>query len=277
MLVRSLLALLLGIASAAASACTIFVVARGAQVLVGANEDYGDEPKFRNHYVRFVPGNSATKKLGFVAFGYSSMPLADQAAMNEAGLFYDYNALPKLLTPRSGKPKGNQSKIYEMLTTCHTVKEAVAFIEQFDLEYFSEGQMVLADATGDSAIVERHTTTWRSLNFDFQIGTNFRTSSTPKTEIVCWRYAECQRTLSARSTVTIESLRALLERTMPKPGQGVTWYSMVCDLKSRQVNLFRKGDFSAVVRLDLNRELQTPQYVDMEDLFNRKAKPYSRS
>lgn len=277
MVARILLALSVGIASSIAPACTIFVVARGAQVLVGANEDYGDEPNFRKHYVRCVPGNPAKKRLGFIAFGYSSMPLADQAAMNEAGLFYDYNALPKLLTPRQGKPKASQSKVYEMLTTCRTVKEAVTFIEQFDLEFFSEGQMVLADATGASAIVERHATTWRSPNLDFQIGTNFRTSTTPTAEISCWRYKECVTSLTRNAPASSELVRSLLERTMPKPGQGVTWYSIVGDLRHARLALFHKGNFKQVAILDVAKDTVTGSYSDMGELIALRVVPYMPS
>lgn len=272
------LCVLVGLAAACASAwpCTIFVVARNGLVFAGANEDYTLGERFEKHWVRFVPAKEKGQ-LGYVGFGYNFSPIVDQAAVNEAGLFYDYNALAKLDRPNEGKPKGGILHLQKMIATCRTVKEAVAYLRQYDFPFMSAAQMVLGDATGASAILERHTVTWRTPGADFQIGTNFRTSATPKTEITCGRYKACDASLSRAQAVSVESVRAILERTAAKGGGALSWYTTLCDLKSGIVHLFRKADFKSVATLDVKAELKKgARTVDMDDLMKASAKPYRR-
>lgn len=244
-------------------------------MLAGANEDYAIGPPNDKHWVRFVPA-PAKDKLGYVGFGYHFSPIFEQAAMNEAGLFYDYNALARLETPNTGKPTGGLLQLRTMITSCHTVEQAVAYLTQFDFPAFSTGQMVIGDATGASAILERHTVTRRPATTDFQIGTNFRTSTTPKTEITCWRYKTCEAGLLKRDPVTVESVRALLAASMPPKGGGsISWYTTVADLKAGIVHLFRKGDFSRVAHLRLKEELAKPaRTLDMDDLMATRGVAY---
>ncbi len=264
------LAILSGIVLAmASSACTIFIVSRGGQVFAAGNEDEDNVEKNSKHYVRFVPANKVGAKLGYVSFGYKRNPFSDESAMNEAGLFYDFNALDKLDVARPGKPKGKFNAINEMLTSCRTVDEAVKFLEKVDLPFLSSAQMVLGDASGASAIVERHTTTWRSKGSDFQIGTNFRTSVTPLEKITCNRFKACNLELEMNRPVGISSVEDLLNTTKALPKSGTqTWYSLVCDLKLRQVNLYRKGDFLHKSSFLLSEELRKgARKLDMDEFI----------
>ncbi len=80
-------------------------------VIAGANEDQSAAGKYAGHWVRFFPAEERGE-LGYVSFGYDFSPLVDQAAMNEAGLFYDYNALPAhdgVGTHHRGLPSGLRS------------------------------------------------------------------------------------------------------------------------------------------------------------------------
>lgn len=245
--------------------CTIMVVARGGNVFAAANEDDDNRPDRSSHYIRFVPGNKETATLGYVAFGYKNNPFSDESAMNEAGLFYDFDALEKLDKPREGRPNGKFNAINEMLTKCRTVKQAVEFIEAIDLPFMSSAQLVLGDASGASAIVERHATTWRQPKVDFQIGTNFRTSTTPLEAITCERFKQCSLELNKRSRVSAGSLTEILRRTSAD-GSGIakTWYSMVCDLKRRRVTLYYQGDFAKGATFDLLAELKVgPKKLDL--------------
>lgn len=249
----------------AAFPCTIMIVSRGGNVFAAANEDEDNRPDKSSHYIRFVPANREKSALGYVAFGYKSNPFSDESAMNEAGLFYDFNALDKLDKPREGRPKGKFNAVNEMLTQCRTVKQAVEFLESVDLPYMSSAQMVLGDASGTSAIVERQATTWRKRKVDFQIGTNFRTSTTPPEAITCDRFKLCSVELSKRSRVSKSSLAELLRRTSADGTRtSKTWYSMVCDLKRLKVTLYYQGDFARGATFDLLSEIKSgPRKLDM--------------
>jgi hypothetical protein len=251
--------------------CTIFVVARNGVVLAGANEDMKDAPPWDRHWVA-LHGRS-DGRLGFVTFGYNSHPLVPQAGLNEAGLFFDFNALPAKQVVSTGKPSGGLDHITVMMRTCRTVAEALELLTQYDFTVLSAAQMVLGDASGVSAIFEPGAVTSRG-TADYQIGTNFRTSDTPKDKITCWRYKACDAALGEKKPVSMESVRALLEQTMPRTGSSRTWYSTVCDLKARRILLFRKGDFSRAVSLRLDRELsEGDRRLDMDELMQQ-AQPY---
>lgn len=260
-----------------ASPCTIFIDARGGMVIAGANEDYSNEEMYAGHWVRFFPAEKEGE-LGYVSFGYDIYPLFDQAAMNEAGLFYDYNALSAHDGINVGAKSATMLKVTEMLKTCKTVDEALEFLDKYDFASMAKAQMVIGDATGASAIIERHTVTKRAPEKDFQIGTNFRTSTTPKEEITCWRYKLCNKGLAKDEPASIESVRGLLEESMPKGPGAISWYTTVCDLKAAKIHLFRKGDFSMAVVIDLKEELKKgKRNLDMDELMESAAKPYLRN
>ncbi len=248
--------------TAGASACTIIFAFRGGSVFAAGNEDEVIRPQLASHYVRFEPANKEKGTLG-----YKNNPFSDESAMNEAGLFYDFNALEPLQTPREGKPKGSFSTINQMLVKCKTVAEAVSFLESVDLPQISGAQLLIGDATGASAIVERHATTWRAKNQDFQIGTNFRTSTTPESKITCERFKLCNATLSAKQSVSLIDMAAMLRKTAAAAHGIRTWYSLVCDLKKGDVYLSVKGDFSKTIKLNLQTELKMgSRRLDMEEL-----------
>lgn len=264
----------LGLACAtyAAQACTIFLVARGGQVLMGANEDMVNESPYDKHWISFQ-ARSDKHKLGYAAFGYNAVPFVAQAGMNESGLFLDYNALPKLDRGPKGKPQASALLGEKILGECSTVDEALALIKQYDWVGLSAGQMVIGDATGASAIVERDAITRRKAELDFQIGTNFRTSETPEAKIDCWRYRACEKDLKVKGPVTTDFIRSLLAKTSPyesTKGKTISWYSQVCDLRAKKMWLYRKGDFSRSTLIDLRAELaKGSRRVDMDEFIAR--------
>ena len=117
--------------------------------------------------------------------------------------------------------------------------------------------------------------TRRDTGTDYQIGTNFRTSTTPKNKITSRRYKICNKALSKAEPVSIESVRGLLEDSMQK-GRVVSWYTNVYDLKAARLLLFRDGDFSRAVVIDLKKELEKgKRELDMQELVESAAEPYS--
>ena len=221
-----------------------------------------------------MPANKEKKTLGFVAFGYANNPFSDESAMNEAGLFYDFDALDSKDVPREGKPKGKFSAVLEMLTTCLTVKQAVAYLESVDLPNMSSAQMVLGDASGASAIVDRSATTWRARGKDYQIGTNFRVSDTAPEKITCERYKLCDSRLTLKKRVNIKTIEELLAGTKAADTSGSkTWYSVICDLKRKKVNLYLQGDFSHAATFSLKDELKKgARKLDMAEFAASLAK-----
>ncbi len=243
---------------------------------MGANEDMSNASPYDKHWVQYHP--KAEKNVyGYLTFGYAEIAFVPQAGMNDAGLFYDYNALPKLDEGPKGKKQAGIDLGERMLGSCSTVAEAVKMIQLYDWVALSAGQMVIGDATGASAIIERNAITYRGQP-DFQVGTNFRTSTTAKSQITCWRYKKCEEALGANKPVSVESVRSLLQETMPfasTSGKAISWYSQVCDLKAKKMYLFRKGDFSKVVELDIPKEAaKGARRIDMDELMSKEGIAY---
>lgn len=253
-------------------ACTIIITARAGNVFAAGNEDDDNKQHLASHYIRFAPANKEKRTLGFVAFGYKNNPFSDESAMNEAGLFYDFDALDPLDKPRKDKPTGKFNAVNEMLISCRTVAEAVKYLESVDLPQMSSAQLVIGDATGASAIVERHTTTWRAKARDYQIGTNFRTSTTPENAVTCDRYLLCNTFLAAKKRISISNIASLLKQTSTSNSQTKTWYSVICDLKKKDIYLNVQSDFAKTIRFNLATELKKgPQRLDMEDFVAKSS------
>ena len=251
-------------------ACTIMLIAKNGKVLAGANEDDDNVAELANHYVRFSPPKPGA--LGYVSFGYARNPLSDESAMNEAGLFYDFAVTDEQLVTRLGLPKSNFATINSMLTKCKTVDEALAFLERFDLVNLRTVQMLIGDATGASAIIERATTTRRTARNEFQIATNVQCSSLVSGKSICPRLLSCTTQLSELRQPTTPKIADVLRSVAADGTSGSkTWYSVVCDLKTRKVDLYRKGNFRKSFRFDLQQELKRgARTVDMDEFIANK-------
>jgi hypothetical protein len=104
---------------------------------------------------------------------------------------------------------------------------------------------------------------------DFQIATNFRTSLVPTDQISCERYKLCDFQLGAKNTVTPKSIAEILGGVNADSASKYrTWYSLVCDLKLRQVSLFRKGAFNKPFQFSLLNELEKgARKFDMDEFM----------
>jgi hypothetical protein len=116
--------------------------------------------------------------------------------------------------------------------------------------------------------------TLRGKGRDFQIGTNFRTSTTPVDKITCDRYLTCESLLTERKKVTSNALVEILDRTKAKQESGsTTWYSVLVELKKKRVGLYRKGNFSKMTNFDLIKELtKGPRRLDMDEFIAESIK-----
>jgi hypothetical protein len=261
---RAILFALVAAVSAQATACTIFVCAKDGRVLAGNNEDYyaGNSKTWLN----FQP--KGERRFGCVGWGYEFSPFP-QGGMNEAGLFYDGNALPdKTETPAKGKAVDGQALVdlmYRMLHECRTIQEAALLLRQYDITALAPAQLVIGDATGNSLIIERTALTWG--NRSLQVGTNFRTSTTPAEKITCDRHRAVTRIMGADKPLTVDLAASALQATHQSGNKVQTYYSTICDLKAAKFWLYVRGNFAKSYEFDLKRELAKGEHkVDMADL-----------
>lgn len=251
---RLFLLLLLVAAALPAVACSIFTATSGDQVLVGANEG-GDDPFGK---IWTMPRREG--RFGAIYFGLSF--LDKQAGMNEHGLFFDYAALDPVI--EDFNPYGTYIYIEEIMETCRTVEEALAFLEEHGYA-INTAQMLLADASGNSAIVTPTKIIRREGSY--QIATNFNVCS-PEKKSGCQRFQRIETGLSAASEISVGLFKNLLH-SVHVEGANTTLYSKVFDLKSKTIHLYNFHDFSQNVVINLDEVLEEGfQMHEVYDLFD---------
>lgn len=255
--------------------CTIFAIRQGDKVFFGNNEDWSDpktiywvEPQREGRY-------------GSVYFGFNRYN--PQGGINEKGLAFDFNALPKSpmkshreLPPRPG-PLANL-----MMQEAATVEEAIAFLRRYDWGGALAWQMLLADATGDAVVVSAGPEgelafTRKSPGDGFLVSTNFNRAN-PENRLgsyPCPRYEKATEMLGrirSESDLTVEALRSVVDAVHVQ-GPGInTLYSNIMDLRRGIIYLYYRHQYGEVVTLDVVKEIaRMPKPTRLRDLFSRET------
>ena len=227
-------------------ACTIIKITKNGVTLIGNNED-GTDP---TTYLWFIPPSNG--KYGRVYFTLSDK--WPQGGMNDQGLFYDGTAGPiKEILKSADKPVYNGNLSEKMLEECATVDEAVSLFSRFNLRYFFNGQMMLADRFGNSAIIEGDTIIYASN--DYQIATNFYQSNPSMGGYPCYRYDVAETLIKNMSALSMRLVQNILQ-AVHLEGYSFTQYSEVYDLNKRVIHYYKDSDFSRYIAIDLEKELK---------------------
>ena len=233
-------------------ACTIFVLTDRNRTLFANNEDWSN-PRTR---VWFIP--AIEKHFGAVYVGFDD---GAQGGMNTEGLAWDWVAgFDDVWQPDPGLTNvwGNSSQ--QMLETCATVEEAIAFYRSHREMSFRRARILVADRTGASVIIGAK---------DGKL--------LVETANQCRGFGYGNETLdkmlakSAEPTVGngFKILRACMQK-----GEYATKYSNVFDLKSGDIFLrsFSDGSGTHEVKLTLAAELKKgAHYYDMAQIREQLA------
>ncbi len=241
-------------------ACTIFTKVQGGKVLVGNNEDY----LYRVNSSMTV--KAADKdSYGVVLFSNSTYV---QGGMNEKGLFYDGAACPSTNVPYS---KGMQTLGMnfgeEVLSKCSNVDEAVVFLKKYNIPKSFGDHLLLADATGKSAIVEWVQGEMRIIpkEKDYQVVTNFFISNPELGGYPCNRYETAEAMLKGFDNISLANFKDVLSKVKQDWGDGGTKYSNIYDLSNKLVYVFNKADFNRVASINLAEELVKLKHGEKEN------------
>lgn len=241
-----------------ALACTGLVLQDGERVLVGNNEDWFN-PRTKIWFVQPVNG-----RYGSVFFGFDNF--WPQGGMNQKGLFFDAFALkPKTVAEAETKPRYKGNLIKEVMATCATVENALEMIDRYSLYFMTRFQLFIADAAGDSAIIEANAVIRKK--GDYQVVTNFRQSETDPNEISCPRYRIARDMLADCGEDKMHCVKKILAATHQE-GTSCTLYSNIYNLNARRVYVYHFHNFQNEVVIDLEKELERqPGVIDLPDLF----------
>jgi hypothetical protein len=255
--------------------CTIFAVRRGEKVFFGNNEDWTD-PKTIYWVEPSAQGQYGSVYLGFNRYN-------PQGGINEKGLAFDFNALPKSPMKSHGElPRRPGPLINMIMQQAATVEEAMAILRRYDWGGAVAWQMLLADATGDAVVVSagpegEMAFTRKSSGDGLLVSTNFNRAN-PDNRLgsyPCPRYEKAVEMLGriqSESDLTVEALRAIVDAVHVE-GAGVnTVYSNVMDLRRGAIYLYYGHQYGEVVILDVAKEIaKGSKFTPLRDLFSRET------
>ncbi len=240
-----------------ANACTIFTICHGDVVLFGNNEDYTN-PK--THYW-VIPAEEG--KYGGVYFGFDDF--IPQGGVNEKGLSYDINALPKApFNLHPDLPKPDDWIVRVIMKKFGTVEEAIRMAKSYNWGDSLKWQIHLADAGGDAVVISAGPDgelafSRKPAGDAYLVSTNFNLANRKNTySYPCQRYNTATRMLDALDSSqkpTVDYCRSILDAVHVEGPSSNTLYSNVIDLKNGVIYLYHWHQWDEVVTLDIAEQL----------------------
>ena len=246
-----------------ASGCSIFTLAKGDQVYFGGNDDYINP----DSYYWVDPGGDG--KYGAIWIG---TPDNVQQGVNEVGLAYDANGLPRVdVNPhpeRKPVAGGYTSYPIQILQENATVAEVIDWVKTHQWHAYMHDQMHFADAGGDAVIISAGRDgeiafTRKPQGDGFLVSTNFNVAN-PSNAVSypCWRYdtaTEALGRLVARpGELRVEDVAAVLDAVHQESGTGWTILTLLADLPNGKVYLYYFYQYDRPLVLDVSEQLSNP-------------------
>jgi hypothetical protein len=261
------------------TACTIFTASNGETVMFGGNEDQTPNSSF------LVVDNSGTYGVVYFATPWKKMPLVMQMGINDMGLCYDANWIPKeKLNPHPERKSQNEWAVTKLMREASTVKEVLSKFFTYNWGDSIDYQIHFADKSGDAAVIHpgangELTYTRKSKGNGYLISTNFNLA---KLDNDNWssnyssdRYKTADKMLSkigAQYDLTIEYMASVLNATHQN-SDAQTLYSVVYDLQNLRISLYYDRQFDSPYILDVKKELGKTSYrrkVSLKDLISNR-------
>lgn len=268
--------------------CTIFSASVGNKVLFGNNEDYY-KPK------TYLWTEPATKdNYGCIYLGFKNY--SHQGGINEKGLCFDANALPKsTLNPHAELPA---PPVYEVpydnyaiwapvliLRKASTVEEVIEIASKYQRKnwYPTSGkiayQLNFADAKGDAVVISvdkdgELAFTRKNKDENYLISTNYnKVNPENALEYPCWRYNKAEemlRNINNENDLSVEYFKSILDSVHVEGIFDNTLYSNIFDLRNGIIYLYHWHQFDEVVVLKVDEELAKERFnVRIRDLFSK--------
>ncbi len=221
--------------------CSIFSCRTEAGTFFCGNEDWtATDPAFMT-----VPPRDGA--YGYVAFGWASyLPDYVQAGINSEGLCFDWAVVPpqRFVSTPGKKPLPLDATV-EILKTCATVAEALAFIEKNDFPNLANEHLFLADRKGSSCVVEYVRGQVRIVKGSaYLAATNFHLTDTSLGWYPCERYERITAGLSGETGKLVPADLVRLLDAAHQEGAYPTIYSYVFDLSRMKLTVFFRHDYT---------------------------------
>jgi hypothetical protein len=233
-------------------ACTIFSGKDNkGQVWAGNNEDL----YFTfNSYLNLVAPTDST--FGYSWFTFFSLDGAVQGGVNEAGLFFDGNAVkPSMVKDYDKKiefPGGSRQLFHHVLKKCKTVEEVFTIFRKFRLRGLEAAQIHLADKYGNFGIIVADSM-WITKS-NHQVSTNYNLCHPDKDGITCWRFPIAEGILSAKEP-GLESFREICDSTCRRTKYS-TVYSNIHNLTTGDIWFYYGMNYTKAYKTNIKELLK---------------------
>jgi len=248
----------------APSGCSVFTISKGDQVFFGGNDDY----ILPDSYYWVDPGSA--NQYGVIWIG---KPDNVQQGVNEKGLAYDANGLPRIeVNPHSERERvGGDYSNYpiRIMHECATVEEVIEWVNSHQRHPYMHDQLQFADATGDAVIISAGKDgeivfTRKPAGDGYLVSTNFNVAN-PSNGFgyPCWRYdtasGQLQELVDQDNDLTAQDAASVLDAVHVEEGSSWTIESMVADLPNGIVYLYYFHQFDKPLVLNVADELANPR------------------
>lgn len=181
-------------------------------------------------------------------------PLLVRDGMNASGVTVSKADVPLVGPPRYDPAKPNVNFMTAMrfvLDHARSTDEAIELLDRHNVAFWSGGHLLIADASGRSAVVEFGPGRLYVMRNDrpFQVATNFLLYDFAGGASPCWRYDRLQSTLSAAEGV--QSREEAMEALASVSVEGHTLWSAVYDMSAGEMDLAMARRYDRVHRFRL--------------------------
>ncbi|UCG02714.1 MAG: hypothetical protein JSW11_01735 [Candidatus Heimdallarchaeota archaeon] len=199
--------------------------------------------------------------------------------MNDQGLCFDANSIPKRTLNNENVDWNPMDAHSDILWHCKTVEDVIAWYKTHPVRYSPwTGQWNYVDASGAGVIV---TATDGELVFietdaHYLISTNFNLAdpSSHYFEYPCWRFDKATDLLAEidnKSDLTVQACRDVLDATHFEPNlfnDLHTMYSTIYDPIQKKIYLYFLYNFEEVVVFNLEEEYNKVNEIDNNHSFH---------
>jgi len=245
--------------------CTVITLSKGDSVFFGGNDDFINP----DSYYWVEPGDSS--RYGVIWIGTPDNP---QQGVNEKGLAYDSNGLPRVdVNPHSERipVAGEYYHHYcmQIMHECSTVEEVIRWVGLHQRPSYMHDQLHFADASGDAVIISagkdgEMVLTRKAPGDGFLVSTNFNVANPSNaSSYPCWRYDKARELMgpliAGEGPVTSMDATNVMDAVHVAEGSGWTIETMVADMVNGIVYIYYFYQYDSPVVLNVKQELSNPR------------------
>ncbi len=246
------------------SGCSIITISKGENVFFSGNDDFINP----DQYYWVEPGDSSG--YGVIWIGVPDDP---QQGVNEKGLAYDSNGLPRFeVNPHSERiPVSGEyyhNYLMQIMHECSTVTEVIEWANRHQRFPYMHDQMHFADKTGDAVIISagpdgEMVFTRKQPGDGFLVSTNFNVANPANAYTYpCWRYDKANEMLgqliNREGSLNFNDITSVMD-AIHQESSSWTIETLVADLVNGVIYLYYFYQFDDPVIINVKEELANPR------------------